>query len=458
MGANRLRDQKRKEFRPIIDHKQMTPTPLPQSQALSEKQYEVFLNDLCVNALQRAYDPNGQGILSGSRELDNLCSQAAEAIDADFPLAEPQARSHEDLTIYIATDLFFGRGGHTPLLLDLIKVDHSSQRELILTRTGSPPNSQGFAAQLREALPANVKASELQADTLLQKVLILRSYIHARRPKRLVLVSHQHDVVAYCAITRSSADQILYIHHADTFTLGLYIPWYTVVGTNVFGVQAVADMTGRPMFCWPVASEDHGARPWLDWEPGQDLTTCSHGTARKFDSDAGLDYADILLKRLKMLPGTHIHMGELSVERRQNIAATISAAGLDPARFIYVGTVPVLWKYLQHSKIQLCISSFPVCSPRGLVETKGCAIPILIFEDTNNPTRSSAHYGYPGCLTWRNIGELEQAFRTITPDMLAAQSKLARVSFDKSHSLKSLEMHANLSFNYITPSRVQVQR
>ena len=434
----------------------MTPTSVPLHPALATKQYEVFLNNLCIDALQRAYDRDGQGILSGSRELDELCCQAAEAIEAEFPLHASAADDAQDLTLYIATDLFFGRGGHTPLLLDLIKVDQSAQRELILTKTGSAPNSQAFSDQLFNALPAGVKASELQANSLLQKVLILRSYIHARKPRRLILVTHQHDVVAYCAITRRSAEQILYIHHADTFTLGLYIPWYTVVGTNIFGVKAVVEMTGRAMFCWPVASEDHGVRPWPAWGSGQQLNTCSHGTARKFDSgDSALSYADIVLMRLRLHEGLHFHIGEMSEEQRQAMAKAISEAGLDTARFIYVGTVPILWKYLQSSNIHLCISSFPVCSPRGLIETKGCGIPILIFEDVTNPTRSSRHYGYPGCLTWRNINELENVLQQLTPTALEAQSQRARTSFEKSHSFKSLEMHANLSFNYITPSHPQ---
>ncbi|QDL54437.1 hypothetical protein [Rhodoferax aquaticus] len=419
--------------------------------SLSEKRYEAFLNALCVNSLERAYDPSGQGILNGSSELDNFCCQAAEAIAADFPHGYSEAGGQQDLTIYIATDLFFGRGGHTPLLLDLIKVDCSTQRELILTKTGCLPNSSSFSAQLYEALPSNVKASELQAETLLQKILILREYIHSKNPRRLILVTHQHDVVAYCAVTRRSAAQILYIHHADTLTLGLYIPWYTVVGTNEFGVKAVVNMTGRPMFCWPVASYDHGARPWLEWDQYQGLNTCSHGTPRKFESDGDFDYGDIVAKRLQMLSGTHFHIGELCSERRQKIEDKLAMAGVNPSRFVYVGSVPILWKYLKKSNIQLCISSYPICSPRGLVETKGCAIPILIFEDTKNPTRSSVAYGYPGCLTWRNIDELDYFFENLTPNILEEQSKIARASFELKHSLRSLEMHANLSSSYIVP-------
>ncbi len=427
-------------------------TFLPSLQkALDEQQFEAVLNALAVDAIARSGDAADQGNLTGNAALDAVCAKAAAAIAMAYPSATPAEPVDKGLTLYIATDLYWGHGGHTPLLLDLIHVDRSERKELLLTLIGGGAQTPDFFHKLRQALPENVPVHPLQAATLLEKVLILRSYIQKRKPHRIILVTHQYDTVVYCALTADCAPQIINVHHADTFTLGLHIPWYVLIGLNYFSAQTVSKATGRGMFYWPLAAQDFGVRPWREWLAGEALHTCSHGSARKFDGKHGIDYEEILVVRLSMLPGDHYHIGDLSEERLLAIARRISDSGLDAKRFIYVGLVSSLWQYLKSSAIQLCISSFPVCGPKGIVETKGCGIPVLIFEDTENPVRSSSHYCYEQCLRWRTAEDLRSVFRSLTPDILRSQAKMARADYDRRHSMKSLGESAIIPDNFIIP-------
>lgn len=419
--------------------------------ALDEQQFESVLQALAVDAVSRAGVAADQGNLTGIAVLDQMCARAATAIALAYGDAQSDIPVDKGLTIYIATDLYWGHGGHTPLLMDLIKVDKSPRRELLLTVIGGGAKNSEFANQLTQALPDGVGVQQITADTLLQKVLILRSYLRAKRPGRIILITHQYDTVVYCGLTADCAPQIINIHHADTFTLGLHIPWYILVGTNFFFTQMVANAIGRGMFYWPIAAEDQGARPWSEWQVGQPLHTCSHGASRKFEGSNGLDYEDIVTMRLQMWPGDHYHIGDLGAHRLETLAARLAAAGLDASRFIYVGPVPSLWRYLKQSPVHLCISSFPVCGPKGLVETKGCGIPVLMYEDTQHPTRSSLHFSYANCLHWRDVGELRAALQGLTPDSLRLQAQLSRAGYEKMHSMQRLGECATIPETYVAP-------
>jgi hypothetical protein len=419
--------------------------------ALAEQQFEAVLQALAVDAVSRSGNAANQGNLTGIAVLDDLCAQAATAIARAHPDARASTPVDKDLTIYIATDLYWGHGGHTPLLMDLIKVDKSPRKELLLSVIGGGAKNAEFAHQLTQALPDGVGVQQLTADTLLQKVLILRSYLRSKRPGRIILVTHQYDTVVYCGLTADCAPQIINIHHADTFTLGLHIPWYILVGTNLFFTQAVANAIGRGMFYWPIAAEDQGVRPWNDWLAGEPLHTCSHGASRKFEGRNGLDYEDIVTMRLQMLPGDHYHIGDLSAQRLATLAERLGEAGLDTRRFIYVGPVPSLWRYLKQSSVHLCISSFPVCGPKGLVETKGCGIPVLMYEDTQHPARSALQFCYADCLHWRDAEELRAALQGLTPEALRLQAQLSRADYEKMHSMQRLGECATIPETYVAP-------
>ena len=420
-------------------------------QALEAQQFEAVLQALAADAVARAGVAADQGNLTGIAALDAICAQAATAIAQIYPDPQPVKPVDKDLTIYIATDLYWGHGGHTPLLMDLIKVDRSARKELLLTVIGGGGKGGEFAQQLIQALPEGVGVQQLMADTLLQKVQILRSYLQAKRPGRIILVTHQYDTVVYCGVSADCAPQIINIHHADTFTLGLHIPWYILVGTNFFFTQAVATAIGRGMFYWPIAAEDQGIRPWQEWLSGKPLHTCSHGASRKFEGHNDLDYEDVVALRLKWQPGDHYHIGDLSPERRASLARRLGAAGLDASRFVYVGPVPSLWAYLKRSPVQLCLSSFPVCGPKGLVETKGCGIPILMYEDTQHPARSSLQFSYADCLSWRTVDELREVLLDLTPERLRQQAQLARADYDRKHSLQRLGECAIIPETYVAP-------
>ena len=418
---------------------------------LQASMYDDFLGQLCSLACQLSYSRQGQGIQSSSREADNLCGLAARKIGNEFGADADLNGDTQDVSVYIATELYLGRGGHTPLLFDLINADDSSRHELIITDIGGSANSRGNVEAILQHYKSRANTSILIASSFLQKILILRSHLAKLRPRKIVLMTHQYDVVAYCGLTPELADQLIWVHHADTFSLGIHIPWYTHVDLHIFAARKCACARGAGVFYWPLVSEDKGARARLAWKNDDPLVRCSHGTERKFEGDGILTYEMVVAKRLKLISGTHLHIGDLSDLRRDKIFAELRRSGIDPERFVYIGRVLSLWEYLRSSRIHLCISSHPVCGPRALVETKGCGIPILMFNDRANPSRSSVEFAYKDCLLWEDERSLDQVLSQLSPEILEAQSQLARHDFECRNSIEQLKRQMEIPAFFVSP-------
>ena len=417
--------------------------------ALNRSDLNRFLSLLSNYALELSFLQKYQGIPCASRALDYLCELGCLALEREYP-PPLTIREASDQVVYIATELYWGAGGHTPLLFDLIDADKNPSKELVLTDLHGRLQSGIGAQELTAACSGKINVQCLQANSLLEKTLILKNYLIQKSPKKIVLMTHQFDVVAYCAVTASSATQILWVHHADTFSLGMHIPWYIHIDFNRWAACECAETIGAGVFYWPLVCPDLGAPPRPN--SSTKLVTCSHGTNRKFIGEkSGLRYQDILVSRLLARDGLHLHIGDLPEKHESEIRNFLTAHGVDDRRFIAVGRVPSLWEYLKKSEVNLCIASFPVCSPRGLIETKGCGIPILIFEDKEHPSRSSRGHGYENCMTWENTDELIRIIQGFTDEELNRQSGYAREDYQRNHSLLALEQAANIPRSFITP-------
>ena len=420
--------------------------------ALTDGQIEFVLQKLANLALLESSKRDTHGEPRGDEAVDQFCEEIASSVSKLSQFSGGGDRElSTDLCVFISTELYWGAGGHTSLLLDLIRAESSKNKALILTDLSLKCQSQEFQKTLLDAVDGSAAVSVIQPMSLLEKTLTLRSHLQQLRPKKIILVTHQYDVVAYSAITHDLAKQIVYVHHADTFMLGMHISWYINVALDLYGANLLASMVRRGVFLWPLSSADKGMPQYSPWQNADELITCSHGTERKFCSSEGVTYAELVCIRLKSATGTHIHVGQLSSANLQEIQEVLIRQEVDPGRFLYVGAVPSLWDFLLKMPVHLCISSYPTCSPRGLVETKGCGIPILIHENDSIQTKSSSHYGYPGCLGWRTVGEYSQILQSLTPELLSKQRVLARNYFEKHHSINSLSAHMAVPDNFFLP-------
>ncbi len=100
--------------------------------------------------------------------------------------------------------------------------------------------------------------------------------------------------------------------------------------------------------------------------------------------------------------------------------------------------MPSLWNYLATQPIDVCISSFPIQGFKGLVETMGAGLPILMQESTLTRIHSSPDMVYEDALKWRHPDDFMAALRSLDPASLAVHSRAARRHYERWHHPREL--------------------
>ena len=137
---------------------------------------------------------------------------------------------------------------------------------------------------------------------------------------------------------------------------------------------------------------------------------------------------------------TSLTLPEATVEQFRQ---TLAAADIDPSRFEHVQPVPSLWAWLRDSAIDIVISSFPIPGFKGLVETMGAGVPVLMHDSTLDKVYSTPDMVYPGALSWRTPDELIAALRALDASALQAQASAARAHYECWHHPRELAYALN---------------
>jgi hypothetical protein len=277
------------------------------------------------------------------------------------------------------------------------------------------------------------------------KTLWLMSALRQLRPGRLMLFNHHHDAACVAAAQPEAACETIYYHHCDhDMALGLYLAHARHADCSNVGFERCSHQLGvqGPLY-WPLVSADLGARIATHSFLQQPLVTCSHGSPVKFMSLGRYEYFDVIRRRLCEVPGRHVHIGALPENFVAPFVQSLAAADIDPSRFEHVQPVPSLWTHLRDSAIDLVISSFPVQGFKGLVETMGAALPVLMQQSALSKNHSTLDLVYPEALRWRTPDELIGVLRELNAPALQAQAAAARRHYESWHHPRELAYAVN---------------
>jgi hypothetical protein len=411
------------------------------------------LNGIANQVITVVRDPRAKAVVFGSPELDRLCSAAgAMALQT---LGVSQVANHDSLTVvHIATELYYRQGGHTLALKDVIRAQPDVHHVVLLTNLHDRQlmldkimSDMDMISELHVAPPGDVGV----------KLLWLFEQLHRIRPGRLMLFQHHHDVVAIAAAQPHLAADTFYFHHCDSeMALGVYLPHAWHADYSSFMFQLCRDSLGvNKQVYWPLVAQDLGARARThEFKKDGDLTTCSHGSHNKFLAPGQYGYFDLIIMRLEELAGTHVHIGYLPDNALQSFVGQLQTRGIDIRRFQYVPPVTSLWQYLRDSDVDICISSFPLASYKGLVETMGAGIPILIYQNKISINHSRRDLVYDRALWWDSPDVFIDNLKSLTPEMLAEHAVLARAHYEKWHHPRELAYALATSDHTIVPPSV----
>ncbi len=407
----------------------------------AEGDWPTMLMEVSNIVIAMVNDPRAKGLVFGSAEMDRFCL-AAGAMAAQRLNLQPPNDYNAHIAVHLATELYDGMGGHSLALKDVIRarpdmthivlVTNLHERELPLDK---------FGRDL--ATPVQVLAAP--AMPLPHKLQWLQMQLAALKPGLLTLFNHHYDSATVAAVQPGVAREIAYFHHADhDMALGVFLPHALHVDCTNLSHHKCQHYLGvhNPVY-WPLVSPDLGVRAGHEFMRDGLLLSCSHGSIGKFTSPGRYDYFDLMQRRLAEVGGSHLHIGLLPEALVQGFHARLQAAGIDAARFVYQPPVHGLWAYLRDSRVDLCISSFPIQGAKGLVETQGAGLPVLQNESGLSKHHSTRELVYEEALWWETPDGLIRVLQSLTSDLLAEQATAARRFYERWHHPRELAYALN---------------
>ncbi len=374
--------------------------------------------------IERFKDPENFGLRLFSQGLDNLIPYIAQLMHLE---ATPPPKSNADVCI-IATN-FYTTGGHTRVGQDIARLLPPDQRPLmIMTNTGGA-NLRYRDAPSRPGLQTDFRERAfllLHAPTLVEKIVELFQMLKAARASRIILLCHPFDVVAIVA-TWPFRDVVEFVHHVDhTPALGATLPFSAHVDLTYTCHRACREAGLNAVFA-SMTSAVVDAPP-RGRAPGRlRFATCAD--ERKYAGRRRHGWIDYAVAAMRLPGAEFVHIGGASEGMQTEIRQALSAAGLDPARYVFVGQKDSLPAELVASQPDVYLGSYPIGGGKAALEAMLAGVPVISPCDPDAPRLLRFALPLPHYIDIESPDELEDAVTRAlalgeamrTPEGLAAR-------------------------------------
>lgn len=392
-------------------------------------------------------DPKYINIIFESKMLDHLCLNAGRKIVDQYQDAITLAGQYkENCSVYLTTQLYLGTGGHTLALKDIIRAKPNDRHVVFLSNaTGDSQFNDEYCRSIFLEFGDNVEIKLAPHIEYSHKFLWILEQIIAIRPDRLYLFNHPYDTILVGLAQPELAKEIFFFHHGDhKLCLGVHIPYAHHIDCSELSYQQCRHRFGvtNNVF-WPLVSPDQGClREDHIFMINDEFTTASHGSFIKFQHSTYNNlpdrYSDLVLARLQHCKGKHLHLGGLAGEVQQEIVERMKISGISAERFLLFNHVPSLWRWLLDNKVDLCINSYPTQGFKGMVETMGAGIPMIVHKNSYSKFYSCPEFAYQGVFEWENLSEFIDQLKLCTSSLLKYHSNKARLCYEQHHQQKLL--------------------
>jgi hypothetical protein len=309
-------------------------------------------------------------------DLDNMIPDLARSLGL---IDAPHPKSNANVCI-LATQ-FYATGGHTRVVRDIAdRLDPDNRPFVVLT------NNWGGGSRYRRLLQGGVLGSDLKERAFLvlsaasraEKAIELYMMLKAARPSRIVLMCHPFDIVAVVGCW-PFRDVVEFMHHSDHVpALGASLPWSAHVDLT-YTCHLACRGSGLDAVYAGMTSTVVGARPHAVKPSRLRIATC--GDQRKYDGAARYRWADYAVAALRQ-PGAEIlHIGGATEAFQADLRQALSAAGVDPERYVFVGPKPNLPETLIEHETDVYLSSYPVTGGKANLEAMIAGIPVILPVD-----------------------------------------------------------------------------
>jgi hypothetical protein len=296
---------------------------------------------------------------------------------ADVPLT----KSNENVCI-VATR-FYNTGGHSKVAADITRIIGRPNISIVATDIYRQLKQRQLMKGQASLGPFEARSFViLSAPTMLEKIVELYMVLAAIRPSRIFLIQNHMDLTAVAGVWpfRSVVE---FVHHADHMpTLGATLPFsghldltYTC---HLACKEAGLDPTWLGM---TVEGAGQGARSSRGDLARLRIATCA--TNHKYRQPARHRWADFVIAALQRPGAEFLHIGPWDEPFADEVHGALAAAGIDPARYRFMGPVANLRQTLVDEGVGAYVASYPDSGGKATMEAMAAGIaPIVpVAED-----------------------------------------------------------------------------
>jgi hypothetical protein len=220
---------------------------------------------------------------------------------------------------------------------------------------------------------------------MLEKVVELYMTLAAIRPSRIFLIQNHMDLTAVAGVWpfRSVVE---FVHHADHLpTLGATLPFSGHVDLTYTCHLACKAQGLEPT--WAGMTVEHageGVPETPPPNPPRRIATC--GSVHKYRQPGQHRWTDFAVAALKGGAAEFLHIGPVDAPFEAEVGAALTAAGLDPARYRFLGAAPNLRQALIDNEVDAYMASYPESGGKAALEAMAAGIaPVVPVPEELGP-------------------------------------------------------------------------
>lgn len=395
------------------------------------------------------------GEVVGARKVDVLCEIIGDDYFGRFfeeTLREKTFTPIDKHIVIVCTGLY-KYGGTTLVISDLVNAHPGCRCTVIATNYLNDMTAEDLELSRIDGCGANVLIAP--AGNAEQKLRWLIQQFLDIAPSRIFLLNHHQDsVIVSAARPFVERTNVIFYHHADyNICLGVHMKGAIHVDPHNVGFYNCRTKEGlRDNVYVPLTVDDGGVnRVEATFIGSGELTTCSSGTYHKFRNFYLYPYSDLLVDRLKVRNGRHVHVGGISPPELTAIRQKLTDNDVDAERFVHIPWTPSLWRTLVDQKIDLFIGSFPIGGARTTIEVMGAGIPILMPDNYLSRFFSSRDIVYSDAFLWKYPADFAEVLRTVSAKSLSMHAKRSRAHYILQYCSASIDIEGK--FNAICAGR-----
>lgn len=295
----------------------------------------------------------------------------------------PVESSKSNDNVCIILTQIYAVGGHSKIAQDISRIVGAERVTIILTDLyGNTTYTQVAQSDLVGMGYFCRAFMALKARTALERGVELYNVLRAVRPTRIFLLNHHSDPAAVAA-TYMFKGITEFIHHGDHLPcLGATLDYSTHADvTHTCHLACAA--TGRPATYVGMTLPDPVASPGRT-RPGGSLTLATCGSVAKYqhtNRNCRYRWSDWAVAALRDNDMIFLHFGPPTDELVADVGTALSSAGINKARYRFMGPVPSLQQALIDHGVDLYIASYPETGGRSNLEALAAGLEVIVLED-----------------------------------------------------------------------------